>query len=91
MSDILVSPPMVRDTANQIRQRAKAIQASIDRVDQDIKAIGPARFEGFRADTIRNRYNRLRERIYQFRPLLEAFARELDQTAQRFEAADKTQ
>jgi uncharacterized protein YukE len=84
MTDILITPPMLRSTADQVRQRARAIQACIDKVDADIKAIGN------RADNLRARYNRLRERIYQFRPLLEAYARELDQAAQRFEAADKS-
>lgn len=89
MSDILVKPPQLREAANQIRQHARTIQASIDAVDADIKAIGPDRFEGVSADTIRNRYNRLRDRIYKFKPLLEAFGRDLDETAARFEAADR--
>jgi WXG100 family type VII secretion target len=89
MSDILVTPPQLRDNASQIRNRARTIQACIDAVDRQIKALGPGRFEGASADYIRNRYNRMRQKFYSFKPLLESFARELEDAAVRFEQADK--
>ena len=90
MNNIVVKPPLLREAANKIRQHARTIQSSIDAVDADIKTLGPSNFEGQRADAIRSRYARLREQIYRFKPLMEAFGRELDETAVRFEAADRT-
>jgi len=89
MSDILVGPGQLRTTADQIRQRAKTIQAAIDTVDSNIKALGPSKFEGNRADTVRARYNRDREKFYNFKPMLDQFANILQEAAARFEAADR--
>ena len=89
MSDILVGPGQLRTTADQIRQRAKAVQAAIDTVNSQIKALGPSKFEGSRADTIRARYSRNREKFFNFKPMLDKFATTLQEAAARFEAADR--
>ena len=89
MTDILVKPPELRLTATDLRKSAKNIQNAIDSVDSDIKQLGPSRFEGARADALRARYNRVREAIFRFKPLIDTFAAELDDTAARFSAADK--
>lgn len=91
MSDILVRPPQLRAIADQIRQRARAVQAAIDAVDQQIKALGPSRFEGSRAERVRARYNRNRQKFYNFKILLDKFAATLDEAASRFEAADSAE
>ncbi len=89
MSDILVGPGQLRNTADQIRQRAKTVQTAIDSVDASIKALGPSKFEGSRADTVRARYNRSREKFYNFKTMLDKFATVLQEAATRFEAADR--
>jgi WXG100 family type VII secretion target len=90
MSEIRVEPAKLKLSASDLRKNARDIQTAIDNVDGAIKALGPSRFEGMRADTLRGHYQRLRERIYSFRPLIEAFSNDLDQAATRFEAADRT-
>jgi WXG100 family type VII secretion target len=89
MAEILVKPAELKQSAVDLRKNAKDIQTAVDQVDAAIKALGPSRFEGVRADTLRGRYQRLRERIYSFKPLIDAFANDLDQAATRFEAADR--
>ena len=88
MTGILVKPPQLRMTASDLHKSAKTIQNAVDSVDSSIKQLGPSRFEGSRAEGLRTRYNRLRDAINGFKPLIDAFAIELDNTAARFEAAD---
>jgi WXG100 family type VII secretion target len=89
MSEILVKPAELKQVSNDLRKNAADIQRSIDAVDAIIKALGPSRFEGARADALRSRYARIREQIYNFKPLVTKFANELDNAATRFSAADK--
>lgn len=86
---ILVKPPELRTKASDIRQHANTIQNCIDVVDQEVKVLGPSVFEGNSADRFRARYNRIRDRIYGFRPFLESFAKALEDAATVFEQADK--
>jgi WXG100 family type VII secretion target len=88
MAEILVKPPELRDTAAQIREHAKKLQTALDAVEAEMRALGPGTFEGVRADNLRARYNKVRERIFQFKPLLDRFANDLGQAADRFQAAD---
>jgi WXG100 family type VII secretion target len=89
MSDILVTPPQLRQKADHVRESGKNIQKSVDEVDRIIQSLGPFRFEGLSADTIRRRYRAVRPLVYKFRPLLVAFAGKLDEIAGRFKAADE--
>ena len=89
MAEILVKPPELQAAALDLRKNAKDIQACIDTVDSAIQSLGPSVFEGERADTLRSRYSKLRDRFYSFEPLIDAFANDLDQAALRFIAADK--
>ena len=84
-----IHPKYLRATAIQLRSEAKRIQACIEEVDSIIKALGTSVFEGNRADTLRRRYSRQRQSFYNFKPFLEKFAVELDDTATRFEGADR--
>jgi WXG100 family type VII secretion target len=89
MVTINIIPSELRNTADQIREHAKRMQAALDAVEADMRALGPGTFEGMRADNLRARYNQVRDRIFNFKPLLDKFAMELDNAAIRFEAADK--
>lgn len=89
MADILVRPPELRWTADQIRQRVNVIQKSLDATDAIIKSLGASRFESARADALRERYLQLRDQVYSFRQLLTQFSNELDEVSFRFEAADR--
>lgn len=88
MVDILVKPPLLTATASDIRSHANKLQAAIDAVDADIRALGPGSFEGHRADTLRANYSKVRENIYSFKKLLDQFAKDLDQVAIQMTAAD---
>jgi WXG100 family type VII secretion target len=89
MSEILVKPAELKQSSTELQKNARDIQTAIDHVDAAIKALGPSRFEGVRADTLRGNYQRLRDKIYSFKPLIDAFAADLEQAASRFEAADR--
>ena len=82
MVDILVKPPLLTATASDIRSHANKLQAAIDAVDADIRALG------HRADTLRANYSKVRENIYSFKKLLDQFAKDLDQVAIQMTAAD---
>lgn len=89
MAEILVKPAELKQSSTDLHKNARDIQTAVDNVDSAIKALGPSRFEGVRADALRTRYQQLRDRIYSFKPLIDAFANDLDQAATRFEAADR--
>lgn len=89
MSEILVKPIELKNISNDLRKNAADIQRAVEAVDAIIKSLGTSRFEGARADALRNRYSKIREQIYNFKPLVTKFAVELDQAAARFSAADK--
>ena len=90
MTGILVTPPELRSKAAEIRERAKAVQVSVDEVDAQVNALGPSVYEGHSADQFRTHYSQMRERVMAFRPFLERFATMLEETATAFEQADKT-
>ncbi len=89
MSEIQVIPADLTHAASDIRNHAKRLQAAIDAVDNDIRALDSNAFEGIRADTLRARYNKIRDKIFNFKRMLENFAKELDEASARFSAADK--
>jgi len=85
-----IHPPVLRNTSAQLRTEANKVQGCIDEVDSIIKSLGSSVFAGNRADAVRSRYTSLRASFYNFKPFLEKFALELDDAANRFEAADRT-
>lgn len=86
---ILVRPPELRTKAADIRQHANNIQHAIEAVDNEVKALGPSVFEGNSADTFRNQYNNIRDKIFAFKPFIDSFAKALEDAATAFENADK--
>jgi WXG100 family type VII secretion target len=88
MVEILVKPPELKAAANDLRAHAKRLQAAIDAVDADMRSLGPGVFEGERADALRTRYNKIRDKIYKFKPLIDHFAKDLDEAATTFTNAD---
>jgi WXG100 family type VII secretion target len=90
MSDILVKPHQLRKSATQLLQSARTIQMAVDLIDREIQALGPSRFEGVSAEEIRSRYQRMREKVYSFKPMVDSYAKKLEEAAVRFEQADRT-
>lgn len=87
-SGILIKPEQLSNAAQVLRESAKKVQASIDEVDEQFQSLGPTRFEGVSADTIRARYAKRREKFYQFKPFIESFVRKLESIAADFTKVD---
>lgn len=88
MAEILVRPPELQQAANDLRAHVKRLQASLDAVDAEIRSLS-GNFEGMRAEALQARYNKIRDQIYRFKPLIDHFAKDLDEAASRFAAADR--
>lgn len=88
MVEILVRPPELSQAAEDIRNYAKRLQTALDAVDSDMRSL-IGKFEGQRAEALQSRYNKIREQIYRFKPLVDHFAKDLDESAARFTAADR--
>jgi len=88
MAEILVKPTELRQAANELRSHAKRLQAALDAVDAEMRSLA-GKFEGQRAEALQSRYNKIREQIYRFKPLIDHFAKDLDESATRFTAADR--
>ncbi|MCX7976566.1 MAG: WXG100 family type VII secretion target [Bellilinea sp.] len=89
MSEILVKPEELRASAAALHESAKRVQTAIDNVDQQIRSLGPARFEGMAADAIRAKYARMREQFYSFKPLVERIAGKMELFAVEFTKVDQ--
>jgi len=89
MAEIFVRPTDLRQAANDLREHAKKIQDALNAVDIEIQSLGIGRFEGGRANSLRDRYTKIYEQINHFKPLIEHFAKDLDKSATSFSAADR--
>lgn len=89
MSDILVRPPQLRETASQIRNHAKTIQASLTQVDSAVQGLNPQQFDGMRSEALRSHYQSKRDALLKMDRMVTRFAAELEQIAATFEEADK--
>jgi uncharacterized protein YukE/surface antigen len=89
MSDILVTPPVLRSTASQLRDHALRVRQFLQKADTDIQALAPVRFEGNRANGLRTRYRSTREKIFTWPELLARFSVQLVEIADVFEKADR--
>lgn len=88
MAEILVRPPELRMAASDLRDHAKRLQAALDAVDAEMRSLS-GNFEGMRAQALQDRYNKIREQIFRFKALIDHFAKDLDEAAIRFSAADR--
>ena len=89
MTEILVRPPQLRATAKNLHNHAHNIHVAIQDVDSHIRALGPATFEGNKANDLRNRYSHQREYLIQVQKKVVYFAQMLEKAAQTFEEADR--
>lgn len=87
MAEIRVEPLKLEQAANELRNHAKRLQTALDAVDAEIRSL-PSKFKGQRAEALQSRYNKIREQIYRFKPLIDHFAKDLDESALRFRGAD---
>ena len=88
MKNILIKPPLLRTDAQTIRQKARSILGAIENVDKIMNDLSSLKFTGNRATTLRSKYARKRDQLFEASNLLNAFADELTSTAALFEKAD---
>lgn len=87
--DILVRPEELRRAAGQIHRSAKVIAANLQQVDEWLKALTPAHFEGQSADQLRRRYQARRDALLNAQAKANVFADGLETIASQFEKADR--
>jgi len=85
---ILVKPGVLNDAGLVLRDCAKTVQVCIDQVDSEMQALGPDKFSGEAADSIRAKYARMRDLFYSFKPVVERIADNLTTISQTFEGID---
>jgi len=89
MSNILVQPQQLRQTAEQLRSHAQKIDQALHAIDNDIRSLKGHHFLGHRADQVQAHYAPKRDALLQAKQLVLRFAEELDQAASVFEQADR--
>jgi WXG100 family type VII secretion target len=89
MNDILITPPVLRSTSAELKNHAQRVKQCLQKVDSDIQALAPVRFEGNRANSLRNRYRSTREKIFTWPELLTRFSQQLMEIADVFEKVDR--
>lgn len=89
MTDILVKPAQLRQTARNLNDSARKIRAALENVDKEMGELGPARFEGQRASELRARHQRLHGGLLQAHERILRMARRLDELAGSFEDVDR--
>ena len=87
MEKILIKPSVLRSNAQTFRQKARTIQYSIEDVEKIINALS-SQFTGFRANSVKTRYNKARSQLLEAASLVSHFASDLEVTANTFEKAD---
>lgn len=89
MSDILVKPPELRNTALTLRDSSKQIHAALQNVDHLMRELDVFRFSGQQAASIRGSYARQRDGLLHLEARVIQMADQLDHLADSFEDADK--
>ncbi|HEX2956531.1 MAG TPA: WXG100 family type VII secretion target [Chitinispirillaceae bacterium] len=90
MTNILVRPPELRQTAEQLRSCAQKIGQALQALDKDIHTLQDDRFLGNRASTLQSHYQSRRDALQKAKELVLQFAIDLETAANVFEQADKS-
>lgn len=88
MVDILLRPPELRQTAEQLRTHARNIARAIQEIDSTMEVLRGQRFLGLRADALQSHYKTRRDSLVGAKDLVLAFSQELDTISNVFERAD---
>ncbi|MCC6261729.1 MAG: WXG100 family type VII secretion target [Anaerolineales bacterium] len=88
MSDILIRPQELRQTAEQLQAYAKKIDAALQAIDNDMLSLKRDNFLGNRANAVQAHYAPKREALLKAKEIVSHFAEDLRNTATRFEQAD---
>lgn len=88
MSNILVRPPELRQTSEQLKSSAKKIGIALQAIDNDILALKGDKFLGNRANAVQAHYAPKREALLKAREIVHLFSENLQTTADIFSSAD---
>ncbi len=88
MTNILVQPPQLRKTAEQLRSHAQKMDQALYAVDDDMNSLKGNIFLGHRAADLQIIYASKRDALLNARQLILYFANELQTVANVFEKAD---
>jgi len=88
MVQILVQPPQLRKTAEQLRSQAQKIDQALHAIDDDINSLKGSVFLGHRATELQSHYAPQRDALLSAKNMVIRFAEELDTAASAFEKAD---
>ena len=88
MTNILVQPQQLRQTAEQLRSHAQKIDQALHAIDNDIRSLKGHHFLGHRANSVQVHYAPKREALLSAKELVLRFSGELDDVASTFENAD---
>ncbi|HEX2956529.1 MAG TPA: C39 family peptidase [Chitinispirillaceae bacterium] len=89
MSTILVRPVELRQTAEQLRSRAKRLTQALEAIDNTILSLKGDKFLGHRADAVQAHYAPKRAALLKAKEMVLHFSQDLEQAATSFERADK--
>ena len=90
MTKILILPPQLRQTAEQLRSHEQKIDQALHAIDNDIRSLKGHQFLGRRADAVQTHYAPKRDALLNAKEMVLRFSSELETTAKVFETADKT-
>jgi WXG100 family type VII secretion target len=88
MSQISVRPDHLNAIAQALRMHGQRIQTAIEAIDAEMRRLNADSFAGQSADVLHAHYQRLRQRLMTFSPMLTRFANQLDEAAAAFRRAD---
>lgn len=88
MTQILVQPPELRQTAEQLRSHAQKIDQALKEIDADIRSLRGHHFLGHRSDAVQAQYAPKRDALLNAKQMVIHFAEELTTAASVFEKAD---
>ena len=89
MSDILIVPKYLRQTARNLRASSWRIEAALEFVDGQMRQLEPDRFEGNRADSIREYYRPVYGSLHNSINRVLVMAQQLEDIASEFEKTDE--
>jgi len=91
MSQILIRPQELHQTAEQLQADAKKIDVALQAIDNDILSLKRDNFLGNRANAVQVHYAPKREALLKAKEIILHFVEDLKNTASRFEMADRRQ
>jgi len=90
MSMIRITPTQLRMAAQDLRTNAQQIKSALERTNEIIGNLDPAKFEGRQADEIRGKFQMVQGRLSGFPMQVIRLAMILEEISKAFEAEDKS-